>query len=59
MPVKATLDLTGAIRQGTQIVFEKQSVVRLDHLLGEIVRLAPGVIANEKLAAQLRDDRRF
>jgi conjugative relaxase-like TrwC/TraI family protein len=59
MPVKATLDLTGAIRQGTQIAFEKQSVVRLDHLLGEIVRLAPGAIANEKLAAQLRDDRRF
>jgi hypothetical protein len=34
-------------------------VVRLDRLLGEIVRLAPGAIANEKLAEHLRDDRRF
>jgi hypothetical protein len=58
-PVKARLDLTEAVRQGTQIAFEKQSVVRLDHLLGEIVRLAPGAVANEKLAEQLRDDRRF
>jgi conjugative relaxase-like TrwC/TraI family protein len=58
-PAKANMNLTEAIRQGTQIAFEKESVVRLDHLLGEIVRLAPGVIANEKLAEQLRDDRRF
>jgi conjugative relaxase-like TrwC/TraI family protein len=58
-PVKAKVDLTQAIQQGTQIAFEKQSVVQLDHLLGEIVRLAPGQVANEKLAAQLRDDRRF
>jgi conjugative relaxase-like TrwC/TraI family protein len=59
VPVKARLDLTEAIRQGTQIAFEKQSVVRLDHLLGEIIRLAPGAVANERLAEQLRDDRRF
>src|SRR5471030_2153800 len=58
-PVKAKLDLTEAIRQGAQIAFEKQSVVRLDQLLGEIVRLAPGAVPNEALAAQLRDDRRF
>jgi len=58
-PVKANMNLTEAIRQGTQIAFEKESVVRLDHLLGEIVRLAPGAVANEKLAEQLRDDRRF
>jgi conjugative relaxase-like TrwC/TraI family protein len=58
-PVKAKLDLKEAIRQGTQIAFEKKSVVRLDNLLGEIVRLTPGEIANEKLAEHLRDDRRF
>src|ERR1700678_1126867 len=58
-PVKAKLNLTEAIRQGAQIAFEKQSVVRLDHLLGEIVRLAPGAVPNDALAAQLRDDRRF
>jgi conjugative relaxase-like TrwC/TraI family protein len=56
---KAHLNLNEAIRQGTQIAFEQQSVVRLDHLLGEIVRLAPGAVANEDLAARLRDDRRF
>ena len=58
-PVKTRLDLTEAVRQGTQIAFERQSVVRLDHLLGEIVRLAPGAAANRELAGRLRDDRRF
>jgi len=58
-PVKSTLDLKEAIRQGEQIAFEKQSVVRLDHLLGEIVRLAPGAVSNDALAARLRDDRHF
>ena len=47
-PVKAKLDLTEAVRQGAQIAFEKQSVVRLDHLLGEIVRLAPGAVSPMK-----------
>jgi conjugative relaxase-like TrwC/TraI family protein len=58
-PVRAKLDLNEAVRQGAQIAFEKQSVVRLDYLLGEIVRLAPGATANEKLAKELRDDCRF
>jgi conjugative relaxase-like TrwC/TraI family protein len=57
--IKTSGDLNEAVRQGTQIAFEKQSVVRLDHLLGEVVRLAPGAVANEDLAARLRDDRRF
>jgi conjugative relaxase-like TrwC/TraI family protein len=58
-PVKAAVNLAQAIEQGTQIAFEKESVVRLDHLLGEIVRLAPGAVANDKMAEQLRDDRHF
>jgi conjugative relaxase-like TrwC/TraI family protein len=58
-PVRVRMDLTHAIRQGSQIVFEKESVVRLDKLLGEIVRLAPGEISNDRLAKDLRDDRRF
>ncbi len=57
--LKSNLDITAAINQGSQIVFEKQSVVPLDHLLGEIVRLAPGVISNEELERQLRDNSRF
>ncbi len=58
-PVKANVNLTQAVQQGAQIAFEKESVVRLDYLLGEIVRLAPGAIANDTLAENLRDDRRF
>jgi conjugative relaxase-like TrwC/TraI family protein len=58
-PVKAAVNLLKAVEQGTQIAFEKESVVRLDHLVGEIVRLAPGAVANDKMAEQLRDDRRF
>ncbi len=58
-PVKSTLDLKEAVRQGEKIAFEKESAVRLDHLLGEIVRLAPGAMANEDLASRLRDDRHF
>jgi conjugative relaxase-like TrwC/TraI family protein len=58
-PVKAEVNLAQAVEQGTQIAFEKESVVRLDHLLGELVRLAPGAVANDKMADQLRDDRQF
>jgi conjugative relaxase-like TrwC/TraI family protein len=58
-PVKSTLDLNEAFRQGERIAFEKESVVRLDHLLGEIVRLAPGAVSNDELATRLRDDRHF
>ena len=59
VPVKAAVNLIQAVEQGTQIAFEKESVVRLDHLVGEIVRLAPGAVANDKMAEQLRDDRQF
>ncbi len=53
------LDLNEAVHQGTQLAFEKHSVVRLDYLMGEIVRLAPGATANAELAKNLRNDRRF
>ena len=58
-PVQSTLDLKEAVRQGEQLAFEKESVVRLDYLLGEIIRLAPGAVSNNELAARLRDDRHF
>ena len=45
--VKPTLNLPLAIEQGTKIAFDKESVVRLDKLQGEIVRLAPGQVAND------------
>lgn len=58
-PVKVNLSIEEAIKQGTQIAFEKESVVRLELLHGEIIRLAPGVVSNDELMKQLRDDRRF
>jgi conjugative relaxase-like TrwC/TraI family protein len=58
-PVKPTLNLPLAIEQGTKIAFDKESVVRLDKLQGEIVRLAPGQVSNDKMTGQLRDDRQF
>jgi conjugative relaxase-like TrwC/TraI family protein len=58
-PVQSTLNLKEAVRQGEQLAFEKESVVRLDYLLGEIVRLAPGAVSNNELATRLRDDRHF
>jgi conjugative relaxase-like TrwC/TraI family protein len=58
-PVKPTHNLPLAIEQGTKIAFDKESVVRLDKLQGEIVRLAPGQVSNDKMTEQLRDDRQF
>jgi conjugative relaxase-like TrwC/TraI family protein len=58
-PVKPVLNLPLAIEQGTKIAFDKESVVRLDKLQGEIVRLAPGQVANDGMTQQLRDDRQF
>jgi hypothetical protein len=57
--VKPTLNLPFAIEQGTKTAFDKESVVRLDKLQGEIVRLAPGQVANDVMTQQLRDDRQF
>ena len=57
--VKPTLNLPLAMEQGTKIAFDKESVVRLDKLQGEIVRLAPGQVANDVMTQQLRDDRQF
>jgi conjugative relaxase-like TrwC/TraI family protein len=58
-PVKPALNLPIAIEQGTKVAFDKESVVRLDKLQGEIVRLAPGQVANDVMTQQLRDDRQF
>lgn len=58
-PVPVTADLGSAIAAGVAAVFEKQSVARLDELVGTIARLAPGALTNEALADRLRSDRRF
>lgn len=54
LAVESALSLTAAIKQGVEAVFEKQSVARLDELVGEVVRLAPGAASNEEVADMLR-----
>jgi putative ribosome biogenesis GTPase RsgA len=53
------MDLEKVINQGVEAVFERESIVRLDHLVGEIVRLAPGQADNSKIEAALKDKAEF
>jgi hypothetical protein len=48
-----------AIDQGVEAVFEREDVVRTEHLIGEIVRLAPGQASNADVEAALRDRTEF
>lgn len=57
--VHTNVDLHAAVERGVAAVFEKDAVVRLDQLIGEIARLAPGAASNEALADLLRQDGRF
>ncbi len=54
-----SMDLEKVINQGVEAVFERGSIVRLDHLIGEIVRLAPGQADNSKIEAALKDKAEF
>jgi conjugative relaxase-like TrwC/TraI family protein len=54
-----SLDLEKVINQGVEAVFERESIVRVDHLVGEIVRLAPGQAANSQIEAALKDNTEF
>ena len=47
------------IDQGVEAVFEREDVVRTDHLVGEIVRLAPGQASNAEVEAALNDRTEF
>ncbi|MFY9985997.1 MAG: AAA family ATPase [Chthoniobacterales bacterium] len=55
----ASMDLENVIDQGIEAVFERDSIVRVDHLVGEIVRLAPGHAANSQIEAALKDNTEF
>jgi hypothetical protein len=55
----ANMDLEKVINQGVEAVFERKSIVRLDQLVGEIVRLAPGQAANSQIEAALKDNAEF
>ena len=55
----ATLSLDKVIDQGVRAVFERESIVRTDLLVGEIVRLAPGQASNAEIEAALRNRDEF
>jgi hypothetical protein len=54
-----SMDLTEVIEQGVRAVFERESIVRTDLLVGEIVRLAPGQARNSEIEAALDDRDEF
>jgi hypothetical protein len=54
-----SMGLEKVIDQGVEAVFERESIVRVDHLVGEIVRLAPGQAANAQIEAALKDSAEF
>lgn len=54
-----SMGLEKVINQGVEAVFERESIVRADHLVGEIVRLAPGQAANSQIEAALKDNTEF
>ncbi len=55
----APMDLDKVIEQGVQAVFERESIVRVDHLVGEIVRLAPGQASNAETEDALKNRTEF
>lgn len=48
-----------AIKEGTSACFAHETVVPLDKLIGEIVRLAPGAVSNAAIADALADRSEF
>ena len=54
-----SMDLENVISQGIEAVFERESIVRVDRLVGEIVRLAPGQAVNSQIEAALKDNTEF
>jgi conjugative relaxase-like TrwC/TraI family protein len=54
-----SMGLEKVINQGAEAVFERESIVRVDQLVGEIVRLAPGQAANSQIEAALEDNTEF
>ncbi len=53
------MDLNKVIEQGVQAVFGRESIVRVDHLVGEIVRLAPGQASNAEIEDALKNRAEF
>ncbi len=58
-PVDLKTDLKAVIDQALEHAFQFESVIRLDELIGEAARLAPGAISNREIAARLISDERI
>ncbi len=54
-----TMELEKVVDQGVQAAFERESIVCLDHLVGETVRLAPGQATNSEIEAALKSRDEF
>jgi conjugative relaxase-like TrwC/TraI family protein len=54
-----TMDLDRVIEQGVQAVFQRESIVRVDHLVGETVRLAPAQASNAEIEDALKNRAEF
>ncbi len=53
------IELAKVIEQGIQAAFERESIVRVDTLVGEIVRLAPGQATNAEIEDALKNRAEF
>jgi conjugative relaxase-like TrwC/TraI family protein len=56
---EAKLDADAVVDQGVQAVFEREWMVRTDHLISEIVRLAPGQATNSAIESALNNRDEF
>jgi conjugative relaxase-like TrwC/TraI family protein len=58
-PVKPAVDLPLVLNQALAAAFDHEAVVRLDELIGNAARLAPGAVTNQEFGALLRADPRL
>ncbi len=59
IPKKPSVDLPSVLNQALKAAFNHESVIRLDELIGNAMRLAPGAVTNREFAALLREDPRL
>ncbi len=59
LPVTPKIDMKSVIDQALEHAFKFESVIRLDELIGETARLAPGAVSNRELSARLIGDPRI
>jgi conjugative relaxase-like TrwC/TraI family protein len=58
-PVRVEVEIKAVLDQALEHAFQFESVIRLDELIGEVARLAPGTIPNREISARLLTDERI